>query len=102
MLLLHGLTDCSRRQIFPRPCVCWLPAQLPTAGAKVLDLGCVPGAWMQVACQQIGPHDRGGLVLGIDIQEVRYLPQRLSRPRSGLWSGLSSASQACASAWSCT
>lgn len=41
------------------------------AGAKVLDLGCVPGAWMQVACKELGPHDRGGLVLGIDIQEVR-------------------------------
>jgi hypothetical protein len=37
----------------------------------VLDLGCVPGAWMQVACKEIGPHDRGGLVLGVDIQEVR-------------------------------
>jgi hypothetical protein len=39
-------------------------------GAKVLDLGCVPGAWLQVACQQLGPNERGGLVLGIDIQEV--------------------------------
>lgn len=44
-------------------------------GAKVLDLGCVPGAWMQVACQQIGPHDRGGLVLGIDIQEPVVPPR---------------------------
>jgi hypothetical protein len=26
---------------------------------------------MQVACKELGPHDRGGLVLGIDIQEVR-------------------------------
>lgn len=41
------------------------------AGGKVLDLGCVPGAWLQVSCQQLGPHDRGGLVLGVDIQEVR-------------------------------
>jgi hypothetical protein len=48
--------------------ICW--SACVCAGAKVLDLGCVPGAWMQVACQQIGPHDRGGLVLGVDIQEV--------------------------------
>jgi 23S rRNA U2552 (ribose-2'-O)-methylase RlmE/FtsJ len=38
------------------------------AGGKVLDLGCVPGAWLQVACQQLGPRERGGLVLGVDIQ----------------------------------
>lgn len=50
-----------------------LPIQ--TAGGKVLDLGCVPGAWLQVACQQLGPRDRGGLVLGVDIQEVS-IPQK--------------------------
>lgn len=37
-------------------------------GARVLDLGCSPGAWMQVACQELGPRERGGVVLGIDIQ----------------------------------
>lgn len=37
-------------------------------GAKVLDLGCVPGAWLQVACQQLGPRERGGVVLGVDLQ----------------------------------
>lgn len=42
-----------------------------TAGGRVLDLGCVPGAWLQVACQQLGPRERGGLVLGIDIQEAK-------------------------------
>jgi hypothetical protein len=47
------------------PCCC------PCAGGKVLDLGCVPGAWLQVACQQLGPRDRGGLVLGVDIQVRR-------------------------------
>jgi hypothetical protein len=52
------------------------PARPPTPpvatpGAKVLDLGCVPGAWLQVACQQLGPRDRGGLVLGVDLQEVK-------------------------------
>lgn len=40
-------------------------------GGRVLDLGCVPGAWLQVACQNLGPRDRGGLVLGIDIQASR-------------------------------
>eukprot|EP00879_Flechtneria_rotunda_P023892 GHRR01025302.1.p1 GENE.GHRR01025302.1~~GHRR01025302.1.p1 ORF type:complete len:136 (+),score=33.04 GHRR01025302.1:513-920(+) len=44
-------------------------------GNKVLDLGCVPGAWLQVACQQLGRRDKGGLVLGIDIQEVTVPPK---------------------------
>lgn len=38
------------------------------AGGRVLDLGCVPGAWLQVACSELGP--KGGLILGIDIQKV--------------------------------
>ena len=29
----------------------------------MLDLGCVPGAWLQVAAQAIGPPDAGGLGL---------------------------------------
>lgn len=41
----------------------------------MLDLGCVPGAWLQVACQQIGPRDRGGLVLGVDLQEPSVPPR---------------------------
>ncbi|GAX73657.1 hypothetical protein CEUSTIGMA_g1108.t1 [Chlamydomonas eustigma] len=44
-------------------------------GSTVLDLGCSPGAWMQVACQELGPVDRGGLVLGIDIQAVTVPPR---------------------------
>lgn len=44
-------------------------------GAKVLDLGCVPGAWLQVACQQLGPRERGGLVLGVDLQEPKLPPR---------------------------
>lgn len=46
----------------------------------MLDLGCVPGAWLQVACQQLGPRDRGGLVLGVDIQEVA-IPQKFCDDR---------------------
>ncbi|KAL3148367.1 hypothetical protein ABBQ38_013824 [Trebouxia sp. C0009 RCD-2024] len=39
-------------------------------GSRVLDLGCSPGAWLQVACKCLGPKSRGGHVLGIDIQDV--------------------------------
>lgn len=39
-------------------------------GAHVLDLGCSPGAWLQVSCQQLGPRERGGSVLGVDLQSV--------------------------------
>jgi len=41
------------------------------AGEYVLDLGCAPGAWLQVACQHIGPAQKGGLVLGLDLKAVR-------------------------------
>lgn len=44
-------------------------------GGKVLDLGCHPGAWLQVACQSIGPKTRGGMVLGVDIQATRAPPR---------------------------
>lgn len=44
--------------------------KLIAPGARVLDLGCSPGAWLQVACKCLGPKSRGGLVLGIDIQDV--------------------------------
>lgn len=37
-------------------------------GARVLDLGCAPGAWLQIASEIVGPEGR---VLGIDLQEVR-------------------------------
>lgn len=35
-------------------------------GARVVDLGCAPGGWLQVACERVGPK---GTVVGID-----YLP----------------------------
>ena len=44
-------------------------------GNHVLDLGCHPGAWMQVACQSLGPKKKGGLVVGVDIQQTS-VPQR--------------------------
>lgn len=35
-------------------------------GGSVLDLGCSPGAWLQVACRALG--SRGGHVLGLDLK----------------------------------
>lgn len=39
-------------------------------GNSVLDLGCSPGSFLQVACQALGPRDRQGVVLGLDLTEV--------------------------------
>jgi len=36
-------------------------------GQRVLDLGCAPGSWLQVAAQKVGPD---GVVAGIDLQRV--------------------------------
>jgi 23S rRNA U2552 (ribose-2'-O)-methylase RlmE/FtsJ len=44
--------------------------RLIAPGASVLDLGCAPGAWLQVACQHLGPFDRGGSVVGVDVKDV--------------------------------
>jgi 23S rRNA (uridine2552-2'-O)-methyltransferase len=38
-------------------------------GNRVLDLGCAPGAWLQVAAEIVGPE---GVVVGVDLQEVRH------------------------------
>ncbi|PIN02659.1 Cell division protein FtsJ [Handroanthus impetiginosus] len=45
--------------------------KLITPGSSVLDLGCAPGAWLQVACQHLGPIGKGGVVVGIDIKKVK-------------------------------
>ncbi len=54
-------------------------------GGRVLDLGCSPGAWLQVSCQEIGPKERGGLVLGIDIQvrAARYGTRAHTKTHTG-------------------
>lgn len=39
-----------------------------SSGGDVLDLGCAPGAWLQVACRALGPPGEGGTVLGLDLQ----------------------------------
>lgn len=36
-------------------------------GARVIDLGCAPGSWMQWAAQKVGP---GGRVVGVDLEKV--------------------------------
>ena len=45
-------------------------------GARVLDLGCAPGSWLQFAAQQTGP---GGRVVGIDLTPVTItLPDQVT------------------------
>ncbi|XP_017188427.2 uncharacterized protein [Malus domestica] len=46
--------------------------KLITPGSSVLDLGCAPGAWLQVACQSLGPLKNGGLVVGIDLKQKGF------------------------------
>jgi 23S rRNA (uridine2552-2'-O)-methyltransferase len=41
--------------------------RLLRAGARVLDLGCRPGSWLQYACKVAGPH---GVVVGVDRQPL--------------------------------
>jgi len=36
-------------------------------GQRVLDLGCAPGSWLQVAAERVG---RGGRVVGVDLEPV--------------------------------
>lgn len=47
-------------------------------GMRVVDLGCAPGGWMQVAVPRVNALGEGrgakGFVLGIDLQEVEPLP----------------------------
>lgn len=38
-------------------------------GMRVLDLGCAPGAWLQVASQLVGP---GGMVIGLDLTPTAH------------------------------
>ncbi len=40
-------------------------------GMKVVDLGCAPGGWSQVAVAKVGP---GGKVIGCDLLEVPEIP----------------------------
>lgn len=39
-------------------------------GGRVIDLGCAPGGWCQVAVQRVRPLETGGCVVGIDVTAV--------------------------------
>ncbi|MGI0048863.1 MAG: RlmE family RNA methyltransferase [Nitrososphaera sp.] len=39
-------------------------------GSKVVDLGCAPGGWLQVATKEVGP---AGKVVGIDLKPVEQV-----------------------------
>ena len=48
-------------------------------GTRVVDLGCAPGGWCQVAVQRINalgtrPGKKVGTILGVDLQEVESIP----------------------------
>lgn len=47
-------------------------------GARVVDLGCAPGGWLQVAVERVNAlgrqPGRRGTVLGVDLQEVDPVP----------------------------
>lgn len=43
-------------------------------GMKVVDLGCAPGGWTQVAAERVDAENTGGHVIGIDLQEVEEIP----------------------------
>jgi 23S rRNA (uridine2552-2'-O)-methyltransferase len=40
-------------------------------GAKIVDLGCAPGGWSQIAVEHVGPN---GIVVGCDLSETDSLP----------------------------
>ncbi|CTQ50807.1 RlmE family RNA methyltransferase [Jannaschia donghaensis] len=50
-----------------------------TPGARVVDLGCAPGGWIQVAVPRINslgenPKKKVGRIIGIDLQDVEPIP----------------------------
>lgn len=66
--------------------------------SRILDLGCAPGSWLQVAAQRVG---EGGVVVGIDLKRVAHQmsaqvrtiegdleatpPEMLTEPAGGLF-----------------
>lgn len=42
--------------------------ELISRGGRVLDLGCAPGSWLQVAAESVGP---AGTLVGVDLKPVR-------------------------------
>jgi 23S rRNA (uridine2552-2'-O)-methyltransferase len=44
--------------------------QLLLLGRRVVDLGCAPGGWTQVAVERVGARDGRGAVVGVDLSET--------------------------------
>src|SRR6478735_6559910 len=45
--------------------------RLLAPGRRIVDLGCAPGGWTQIAAQRVGP---GGQVVGIDLNHTDPVP----------------------------
>ncbi|HWK46433.1 MAG TPA: RlmE family RNA methyltransferase [Stellaceae bacterium] len=43
-------------------------------GKRIVDLGCAPGGWTQVAVQRVHPGAKGGIVIGIDYLGMEPIP----------------------------
>lgn len=43
-------------------------------GQRVVDLGCAPGGWTQVAVERVGSNKGRGIVVGIDLAPTAALP----------------------------
>jgi 23S rRNA (uridine2552-2'-O)-methyltransferase len=43
-------------------------------GRRIVDLGCAPGGWMQVAVERVGAQTGRGAVVGIDLAETAPVP----------------------------
>ncbi len=48
--------------------------QLLRAGMRVVDLGCAPGGWTQIAAARVGADKGKGAVVGIDLQPTDPVP----------------------------
>ncbi len=44
------------------------------SGQRLVDLGCAPGGWAQVAAERIGLQQGKGRIVGIDVLEVEPVP----------------------------
>ena len=43
-------------------------------GGRVIDLGCAPGGWTQIAVDRVGAGNGNGLVIGMDLLPVEPIP----------------------------
>ena len=47
---------------------------LLSPGRRIVDLGCAPGGWTQVAVERVGALSGRGVVVGIDVMETAPIP----------------------------